>query len=79
MGATKLLILENSLGQKIRTFAVDSESLHLVYILESRRVEAVADLSSLDKEGVEYQLLQKIKENHNCIPYKYYFLYTILQ
>ncbi len=61
MGATKLLILENSLGQKIRTFAVDSESLHLVYILESRRVEAVANLSALDKEGVEYQLLQKIK------------------
>lgn len=61
MSALKLLILENSMGQKVRTFAVDSECLHLVYILDSRRVEAVVNLAALDADGIKYQFLQKIK------------------
>lgn len=61
MGATKLLILENSLGQKVRTFAANSEFLNLVYINDTRRVEAYATLTKLDAEKVSYKLLQKIE------------------
>lgn len=61
MSAAKLLILENSLGQKVRTFAVNSDSLNLIYRKDTRRVEAFADLSELDENGVEYTVLQKIK------------------
>ena len=61
MGATKLLILENSLGQKVRTFSVQTSSLNIVYIVSTRRVEAVADLSQLDADKIEYRLIQKIE------------------
>lgn len=61
MSEAKLLILENSLGQKVRTFAVCSESLNLVYLKESRRVEAFADLSLLDDNNVAYTLLRQIE------------------
>lgn len=61
MSAAKLLILENSLGQKVRTFSVQAETIKIVYLKDSRRIEAVADLKQLDTEGVEYSLLQEIK------------------
>ncbi len=61
MGATKLLILENSLGQKVRTFAANSEFLNLVYINDTRRVEAYATLTKLDADKVSYKLLQTIE------------------
>lgn len=61
MSAAKLLILENSLGQKVRTFSVESETIKIIYLKDSRRIEAVADLKQLDAEGVEYSLLQEIK------------------
>jgi TonB family protein len=60
MSAAKLLILENRLGQKVRTFAVDSRNMNLVFLKESRRIEAVADVKSLDDEGIEYTLLSKV-------------------
>lgn len=61
MNATKLLILENSLGQKVRTFAVQSDSVNLVYLKDTRRVEAFADLNALDDNKVDYTLLQTIE------------------
>ncbi len=61
MNAAKLLILENSLGQKVRTFAVQSDSLNLVYLKDSRRVEAFADLSKLNENNIDYTLLQQIE------------------
>lgn len=60
MSAAKLLILENQLGQKVRTFAVQAESLNLVYLKDSRRIEAFADLQDLDNNQVNYTLLEKI-------------------
>lgn len=60
MNATKLLILENSLGQKVRTFAVQSDSLNLVYLKDSRRVEAFTNLDDLDENQVSYTLLSHI-------------------
>lgn len=60
MSAAKLLILENRLGQKVRTFAVDSRTMNIVYLKDSRRIEAVSSLKSLDDNEVEYTLLSKV-------------------
>jgi hypothetical protein len=60
MSAAKLLILENRLGQKVRTFAVDSRNMNIVFLKESRRIEAVADLGTLDSEDIEYTLISKV-------------------
>lgn len=57
---TQLLILENTLGQKVRTFAVDSRSMNIVFLKDQRRVEAVADLSSLEENELEYTLLKTL-------------------
>jgi TonB family protein len=56
----RLLILENRLGQKVRTFAVDSKNMNIVFLKDSRRVEAISDLKSLDDNDIEYTLLKKI-------------------
>lgn len=58
--AKKLLILENTLGQKVRTLAVDSEVLNIVYVTESRRIEAVSDLQTLIDQDIEFRLLHTI-------------------
>ena len=60
MGTAKLLILENKMGQKVRTFSVESETLNIVYLKESRRIEAYATLADLDADKVEYKLIKKI-------------------
>jgi TonB family protein len=60
MGTAKLLILENKMGQKVRTFSVESEVLHIVYLKESRRIEAFATLADLDADEVAYKLIKKI-------------------
>lgn len=60
MNAAKLLILENTLGQKVRTFSVQTDSFNLVYLKQSRRVEAFVCLNDLDENQVDYTLLQKI-------------------
>lgn len=63
MSAAKLLILENSLGQKVRTFAVQSNAIHIVYLKDSRRVEAFSDLSVLDDNEISYALIKSIQVN----------------
>ncbi|MEN0059887.1 MAG: AgmX/PglI C-terminal domain-containing protein [Bdellovibrio sp.] len=61
MSTAKLLILENNLGQKVRTFAVQSNAVNLVYLKNSRRVEAFSHLQDLDEQKVDYTLLEKIE------------------
>ncbi|KYG64853.1 hypothetical protein AZI86_11665 [Bdellovibrio bacteriovorus] len=61
MSTAKLVILENTLGQKVRTFAVNSDNLNLVYLKDKRRIEACAQLQDLDNEGIEYSLVKKLK------------------
>lgn len=61
MAQTKLLILENRLGQKVRTFAVGSEAFNLVYLTDSRRIEGVTNLKTLEDSNVDYRLLHKIE------------------
>lgn len=60
MGTARLLVLENRLGQRIRTFQVESDTLHLIYRHDLRRVEATADLALLDEREIPYQLVKKI-------------------
>jgi len=57
---TQLLILENTLGQKVRTFAVNSRSMNIVFLKDQRRVDAVANLKSLEENELEYTLLKTI-------------------
>lgn len=57
---SQLLILENKLGQKVRTFAVDSRSMNIVYLKDQRRVEAVASLKTLEDNDLEYTLLKTV-------------------
>ncbi len=61
MSTAKLIVLENKMGQKVRTFAVDSESLNIVYLQDSRRIEALSKLQSLEDNKIDYRLLQKIQ------------------
>lgn len=63
MAAKKLIVLENSLGQKVRTFSVQTESLNLVYLIQTRRIEAIYDLKDLDTQKVNYQLIKSVKIN----------------
>lgn len=64
MSAAKLLILENALGQKVRTFSVQSDSFNLVYLKQSRRVEAFIHLNDLEDNKVDYTLLKQIELAH---------------
>ncbi|MGZ3806208.1 MAG: TonB family protein [Pseudobdellovibrionaceae bacterium] len=57
---TQLLILENKLGQKVRTFAVDSRSMNIVYLKDQRRIEAVANLKTLEDQDLEFILLKTL-------------------
>jgi TonB family protein len=56
----QLLILENMLGQKVRTFAVDSRSMNIVFLKDQRRVDAVANLKTLEENELEYTLLKTL-------------------
>lgn len=56
-------ILENKNGQTARTLNWKSESLYVVYLLDSRRVEFVESLEPLQKNKVEFQLIREVKKS----------------
>ncbi len=60
MATAQMLILENRLGQRVRTFKVQSETLNLIYRLDNKRVEAVSSLRDLDEANVEYKLIKSV-------------------
>ena len=60
MNTAKLLILENRLGQKVRTFAVDARSMNIVFLKDQRRIEAIANLQTLDDNKIEYTLIKRL-------------------
>lgn len=60
MGIAKNLILENQLGQKVRTFSVNGDALNIVYLRAQRRVEAFPNLDDLEKNKIDYSLLKSI-------------------
>lgn len=60
MSQTRRLILENQLGQKVRSFALEAEDAALIYRHDNRRVELHTDLSDLDEAEIGYDVLKKI-------------------
>lgn len=53
-------VLENQKGEVVRTFAIDSDKLFLVYRHDVRRVEVVSNLTTLDKEQISYDVLKEL-------------------
>ena len=60
MAAKKLFILENSLGHKVRTLAIDTTVFHLVYLRDERRIEALSSLESLEQNKISFEVIRKI-------------------
>lgn len=60
MAAAQRLILENRIGQKVRSFETQAEEMTLVYRLDNRRVELHADLKVLTLAGIDFQILQTV-------------------
>lgn len=58
MGATRRLILENSMGQKVRAYRLDAERFFLIFRHDTRRVEVQSELESLDEAGIGYDILE---------------------
>lgn len=52
-------VLENQDGETVRTFALASETLFLVYRHDNRRVELLADTQELDQQNISYDVLKK--------------------
>lgn len=52
-------VLENQNGETIRTFTFKDDAVFLIYRHDTRRVEAVSNLSELDKEEISYDVLKK--------------------
>ncbi|MBX3034645.1 MAG: hypothetical protein KF865_12040, partial [Bdellovibrionaceae bacterium] len=57
---TARLVLENKLGQQVRTFDVGTDEFNVIYRLDNRRIEGHANLAALDKDEVEYQVIKKV-------------------
>ena len=54
------IILENKLGERVRTFQVEGDSLTLIYRLDTRRIEGHSDLSHLDDQEIDYQIVEEV-------------------
>lgn len=52
-------VLENQDGETVRTFALNTETLFLVYRHDTRRVELLSDTQELDEQNVSYKILKK--------------------
>ena len=52
-------VLQNQNGEVVRTFTLEANALFLVYRHDTRRVEAVSDLKSLDQQEISYDVLKK--------------------
>jgi len=73
MAASRRLILENRIGQNVRSFDIRSEEMTLIYRHDTRRVELHSDLTSLDEAEVSYQILKNVtmtslKKSATAIP-----------
>lgn len=59
MATAGRFVLENKKGEVVRTFAVDSNEIFLIYNEDSRRVELVSSLETLKSNKTPYTLLKK--------------------
>ncbi len=57
-------VLENKSGQVVRVIDwQDNAPLHIIYRLDTRRIETTDDLEFLDLENIDYTLLEKVKKS----------------
>ncbi|MGE0529048.1 MAG: hypothetical protein AB7P49_18470, partial [Bdellovibrionales bacterium] len=52
-------VLENRSGEVVRTFAVESDTLFVVYRHDVRRLDVVADLEELKCQEIPFELIRK--------------------
>ncbi len=57
MGAGRF-VLENEKGEVVRSFAIDSEELIVIYRHDSRRVDVVSETTSLTEKGISFDILK---------------------
>ena len=57
----KTIVLENSLGQTVRTFHNMPETFEVILRLDTGRVVGVKDLKDLKADGVEFKRLATVK------------------
>lgn len=53
-------ILENAEGKVVRTFHWEAQQGYLIYRLDTKRVEIVADVKALKEEKIPYQLIRRV-------------------
>lgn len=53
--------LENEDGQIVRAVNWDSGSLHVIYRLDTKRIETTSNLKKYDQDEIPYQLIETIK------------------
>ncbi len=63
MSSSTKIILENSLGQTVRTFHNMPESFELILRLDTGRISACFDLSQLDQQKVPYRSLASVRKS----------------
>lgn len=52
-------VLENQNGEVVRTFALETDAIFIVYRHDTRRVEVISNLDELTDAGVSFDLLKK--------------------
>lgn len=58
MNAAGKFVLENQNGEVVRTFALDSSKLVVVYRHDVRRVEVLSNTRELDADGISYDVIK---------------------
>jgi outer membrane biosynthesis protein TonB len=52
-------VLENDKGEVVRSFAIDTDELIIIYRHDTRRVDVVSEVDSLKTEGVSFDILKR--------------------
>lgn len=59
--SARQLVLENQMGQRVRTFAIEGDEMSLIYRFDTRRVEGHTDLTGLEESRIEYKVLKTVR------------------
>src|ERR1700686_2402824 len=59
--SARQLVLENQMGQRVRTFAIEGDEMSLIYRFDTRRVEGHTDLTGLDESNIDYKVLKTVR------------------
>lgn len=59
--ASRRLILENRSGQSVRSVMTDSETMTVVYRMDTKRVELHSSVTALKESGIDFATLKTVK------------------